>query len=514
MKKQNWIRFLSVLLAVFLLGGALPVCAASVSADDTANDILNTEMQKAGAPNTQAWVDSLAETAGDGREWYIFALASSGETLDFSAYAEALHAYLSEKNIANAVTRQKYAMVLLACGYTSDFIESTRNDSLGKLGLMSYVFGLHLANNGQAPDGISVDEILDSLLALRRADGGFSVTGEISTVDDTAMALQAMAPYYGVREDVTLAIDEALALLSEKQTENGGFLSYGTENPESIAQVMMALCALDIDPLADARFIKNENTLTDAMLRFRVDGGFSHILGENANANATMQVFLALTALEKGGSLYQLPTADSLTFLETEQKTEETPSGPVSYKLPVILGIVAAAVALCIVLLLLKKRNAKSFLAVGVIAVLAVLIVLFTDFQSADAYYGDTEAKQNVIGEVTLSIRCDVLVGMTDSEYVPRDGVILETMTLEIEKGDTVYDILAEATRKNRIHMETSGTGELIYVEGIAYLYELQFGDLSGWIYSVNGESASVGCGSYEVSDGDEILWEYTLELR
>ena len=513
MKKQIWIRFLSVLLAVLLLGGALPVCAASVSAHDIADGILNTEMQKAGVSDAQAWVDSLAEAVEDGREWYVFALAAAGEALDFSAYAEALHAYLSEKHIANAVTRQKYAMVLLACGYTSDFVEQTRNDSLGKLGLMSYVFGLHLANNGQAPDGVSVDEILDSLLSLRRADGGFSVTGTTSAVDDTAMALQAMAPYYGIREDVTTAIEEALTLLSEKQTENGGFLSYGTENPESIAQVMMALCALSLDPLTDARFIKNGHTMMDAMLRFRVDGSFSHILGENANVNATMQVFFAMKTLEKGDSPYLLTNIDSLTHLETAPKAE-APDAPVSYKLPVILGILAAALLACVVLFFLKKRNVKHYLSVGAVALLAVLLVLFTNFQSADAYYGDTETKQNVVGEVTLSIRCDVLVGMTDSEYVPKDGVILETVTLEIEKGDTVYDVLAEATRKHKIHMETSGAGELVYIEGIAYLYELQYGDLSGWLYSVNGESASVGCGSFEVSDGDTILWEYTLELR
>lgn len=513
MKKQIWIRFLSVLLAVLLLGGALPVCAASVSAHDIANEILNAEMQKAGVSDAQAWVDSLAEAVEDGREWYVFALAAAGEALDFSAYAEALHAYLSEKHIANAVTRQKYAMVLLACGYTSDFVEQTRNDSLGKLGLMSYIFGLHLANNGQAPDGVSVDEILDSLLALRRADGGFSVTGTTATVDDTAMALQVMAPYYGIREDVTTAIEEALTLLSEKQTENGGFLSYGTENPESIAQVMMALCALSLDPLTDARFIKNGHTMMDAMLRFRVDGAFSHILGENANVNATMQVFFAMKTLEKGDSPYLLTNIDSLTHLETAPKTE-APDAPVSYKLPVILGILAAALLACVVLFFFKKKNVKHYLSVGAVALLAVLLVLFTNFQSADAYYGDTETKQNVVGEVTLSIRCDVLVGMTDSEYVPRDGVILETVTLEIEKGDTVYDVLAEVTRKHKIHMETSGAGELVYIEGIAYLYELQYGDLSGWLYSVNGESASVGCGSFEVSDGDTILWEYTLELR
>ena len=51
------------------------------------------------------------------------------------------------------------------------------------------------------------------------------------------------------------------------------------------------------------------------------------------------------------------------------------------------------------------------------------------------------------------------------------------------------------------------------YVKGINYLYELAYGDLSGWIYLVNGERASVGCGTYVVQDGDEIIWAYTTEL-
>ena len=78
---------MSVLLAVLLLGGALPVCAASVSAHDIADGILNTEMQKAGVSDAQAWVDSLAGSVEDGREWYVFALAAAGEAL-YRARAE------------------------------------------------------------------------------------------------------------------------------------------------------------------------------------------------------------------------------------------------------------------------------------------------------------------------------------------------------------------------------------------------------------------------------------------
>ena len=184
-----------------------------------------------------------------------------------------------------------------------------------------------------------------------------------------------------------------------------------------------------------------------------------------------------------------------------------------SYRLPVILAIIGLSLLLCLVLFLCKKRNPKSFLTVLIVAIAAILIVLFTDFQSADSYYnGDTQTKANAIGTVTLSIRCDAIKAK-DSPYIPKNGIILDTATFEIESGDTVFDILEEAARTHKIHMESGGTGEMAYVEGIAYLYELQFGDLSGWIYSVNGKTASVGCGTHALSDGDVIEWHYTLNL-
>lgn len=514
--KRMFKKTVLILLALLVLTGAFPCYAAEYEKNDLTNDILLSQLQKYDAETAQEWIDTLAQTAGDGNEWYVFALAASGMALDYSAYARALNETVTQKTVSSASSRQKYAMILLSCGYSSDFVETTRNDSLGKLGVMSYIFGLHLATNGFAPDDITADEIVDTLLTLRRADGGFSVVGDTSDVDVTAMALQALAPYSD-RSDVSTTIDACLTLLSEKQTENGGFYAYGVENPESAAQIIVTLCTLGIDPLEDERFIKNGNTALDAILRFRLENsGFSHVMGENENANATMQVFLAMTALDhfhKGGnSLYVLENTDSLAYLEGASESpviRETGS----YRLPVILVIIGLALLICLLLFLFKKRSPKSFLTVGIVAIAAILIVLFTDFQSADSYYnGTSQTKANAIGTVTLSIRCDVIKDQ-DSPYIPKNGVILETTTFEIEDGDTVYDILAEATRSHKIHMETKGVDELVYVEGIAYLYELQFGDLSGWIYSVNGKTASVGCGTHTLSDGDIIEWHYTLNL-
>lgn len=103
-----------------------------------------------------------------------------------------------------------------------------------------------------------------------------------------------------------------------------------------------------------------------------------------------------------------------------------------------------------------------------------------------------------------MTIRCDTVLGKSDSKYIPSDGIILPETEFLISEKDTVFDILTEAAQRFTVQMEYQGslsTG-LIYVTGINYLYEFDFGDLSGWVFLVNGEQPSVGCGEYILSTG------------
>ena len=63
--------------------------------------------------------------------------------------------------------------------------------------------------------------------------------------------------------------------------------------------------------------------------------------------------------------------------------------------------------------------------------------------------------------------------------------------------------------------MEASYTAmyESYYVEGINHLYEFDGGELSGWMYKVNGQFPNYGCSSYTVKAGDVIVWLYTCDL-
>ena len=75
-----------------------------------------------------------------------------------------------------------------------------------------------------------------------------------------------------------------------------------------------------------------------------------------------------------------------------------------------------------------------------------------------------------------------------------------------------VYDVLERAGKKFGFSFDTKGAPS-VYVSGISNIYEFDFGDLSGWLYFVNGESPSLSCAEYIRSDGDSIEWRYTVDL-
>lgn len=131
------------------------------------------------------------------------------------------------------------------------------------------------------------------------------------------------------------------------------------------------------------------------------------------------------------------------------------------------------------------------------------------------------ESTPEAVHTCTLSVRCDtILDNIADIEpeklgLVPSDGVILEERTVEFNEGESVFHILRRETRKNGIHMEFVNTPmyNSAYIEGIGNLYEFDCGELSGWMYRVNGEFPNYGCSRYILKDGDRVEWVYTCDL-
>ena len=149
---------------------------------------------------------------------------------------------------------------------------------------------------------VSAEKLIAEILSTQLTDGGWDLTKTAADVDMTAMAIQALAPYYKTTPTVKDAIDKALTKLSSMQNGDGSYSatqSDGTYLPtaESTAQVIVALTSLAINPEEDARFIKKGMSTVDALCNYAVkDGGFMHTAGSGRNDMATEQGYYALVS--------------------------------------------------------------------------------------------------------------------------------------------------------------------------------------------------------------------------
>ena len=94
----------------------------------------------------------------------------------------------------------------------------------------------------------------------------------------------------------------------------------------------------------------------------------------------------------------------------------------------------------------MKKKIIITVCALILLGAAIFAAIHFIDIKTPEEYYNEEDKeKENVIGSVTISIRCDRVIGM--AEHIPSDGIILDTATFDIEEGDTVYSILIEAAK-------------------------------------------------------------------
>ena len=268
-----------------------------------------------------------------GEEWFVLAQARGGVVNPqyYRDYYSRVESYVRGRGSAklSSTRSTENARVILALsaigkgaasvgGYdlTAPFTEMAWVTSQGVNGPVHALLALDSGGYGTA-------ELRGTLLAYildhEMASGGWSFSGFAADPDMTSMALQALAAYRD-DADVADAIGRALPALSAMQNANGGF-SYEDEgaNAESIAQVIIALTALGIDPQTDARFVKAGGNPVSALLGYQLaNGGFKHKPADTtADGMATDQAARALVAYDrfaKGLSgLYDTIGAEDLT---------------------------------------------------------------------------------------------------------------------------------------------------------------------------------------------------------
>ncbi len=461
-----------------------------------------------GGKSISEWMKSDEFAEYDGAIWYILSL---GREYELSEFGEKLSERLKNAEVNGAVTRLKYALALVGAGKKDDaFVKSAADEEIGEQGIMSWVFGLHLLNNGVTSAKYSAEDIVDELTERVLSDGGWALSGNKSDVDVTAMVLQALAVY---REDEKAAavIDGAVEFLSESQMASGGYSSYGQENCESAAQTVIALASLGIDASQDERFIKNGTDAMSAVLEYqKEDGSFSHTKGTAPNEMSASQALCALVALEimdEGGRLYIFEEKEAGLFESSASEEAKGDAFP-KYKLWVFVGIGAAAAIAILVLFVTKRGNTKNCIFVLIVSAALAVGNYCVDIKSTEDYYSYESLGGEAVGSITLTIRCDAAVGKTDLTSGAEDGVILPMQEIEIARGDTVYDVLIRAAKREKIAVNASGG----YISAINHLREFAAGELSGWVYRVNGEKASVGSDSFILGDGDVVEWLYSCD--
>lgn len=120
----------------------------------------------------------------------------------------------------------------------------------------------------------------------------------------------------------------------------------------------------------------------------------------------------------------------------------------------------------------------------------------------------------------TVIVQCDILLSNMDKlkkekrELVPADGILLKSENVEFFEEETVFNVLQRELKKNKVHFDFSSNGafDTAYIKGIGNLYERDCGELSGWMYKVNGTFIQAGCSQYKLSPGDVVEWVYSCD--
>lgn len=329
-------RLLSWILVLALLF-SLAACGKK---EQDGNQTVSIEQQKAVLADT---IDQTGEflhssvadpTFGSvGGEWLIMGLARSGLEISdeyYEIYFQNLCAYTAQQGgVLHAKKYTEYSRVILAVtaigrdpadvgGFNmlqplADFEQTVFQGINGPIFALlaldsgNYEIPENTVGSTQATRDLYVDYIINAQLE----NGGWSLMGGEAEIDVTAMALQALAKYQD-RKDVAEAVEKGLAVLSERQNDQGGYQYNAAESvsSESVSQVIVALAELGI-ALDDSRFVKNGNTLLDALMQFQqTDGGFAHLMDGETDLLATEQAFYAMVAANRvaqgESSLYRM----------------------------------------------------------------------------------------------------------------------------------------------------------------------------------------------------------------
>jgi len=384
---------------------------------------------------------------------------------------------------------------------------------------------------------ITLNERIQWILDVQLSNGGWVLnhfeSGNANTAslpsdpDMTAMAIQALAPYRHIPA-VSTAIDRAITELSRTQLLNGGWASFGDDNVQSPAQIIVALTKLGYDPMTDARFVTaNGNNPVSAVLRFfdPITGGFYHPHpsdGGTVNIMATEQAAYSLVAywrfVNNMTSLFDMSDAfpvdtpitvnrDALRVIIAQAESlREDDFTSASWN-----HLVNELIFATMVYNDANAAQAQINNAVGRLNTAILNLVPRESDQPGNGQPGNNQPNQPSDARVSL-----IVLNPNARPGDPRlfmHGGTVQQMYVYIRPGETAYSILRIPEVGLLIRSAGHHTWAGMYVEAINNFGEFDGGPLSGWMYAVNRVFPAFSASLFTLQDGDVLTWLYTYEL-
>ena len=298
-------------------------------------------------------------------EWAVLALARGGyrDEAWYGRYLDAVSAEVDERSgVLHTEKYTEYSRVVLALSsigqdatrfntgtavydLVSPLLSKQQNGEYwaskqGNTGTAFAIIALDSQNYMNNESGISARAgLMDALLNAQGTKGGWSISGGAADIDATAMALQALAPYYldqsrfealGASHSFAQlqnSVSKALTFLKGKKSNDYG-------SAEAAAQVVVALAALDRDAANDAVL---GDALASVLAYYNRNGGFNHIKSgsEGDNQMSTEQACYALVAYDRWktgrSSLYDMTDRPMVSTIKIdgtgEAVVKQTASG-------------------------------------------------------------------------------------------------------------------------------------------------------------------------------------------
>ena len=323
--------FVLILIVVSLL--SISINANSKDTNETIDNYLSNF-------SSEDLLDIQKNAGNNFDDWFFLSILRSKKEIDYNLYKGMLRNYIIDSyrekgNLSNNLITEWHRLIMLSSSVgldpraivlndenynlLMDGIYNTKNNNLlEKQGINSYVFALialdsfgfkEIDNN----DYHSRKSLIENIISFELDGGGFAYSKTEADIDMTALVIQALSEYYNslyvynvynriqektIETNVKDVIDRALVIISTSQKNDGDFESYEISNVESTAQVLISLTSLGIDIDNDSRFIKNNNTVYDGIIKYQnSDGTFRR--NDYSNKISGYQAFMGLVAYDR-----------------------------------------------------------------------------------------------------------------------------------------------------------------------------------------------------------------------